>query len=103
MGPKNKSSTQLVNPGFGRQQTFISDMETRARIFKKRIDSNEPIPPGCVVCSLAGRYDNPIPTRFLAPIDCLKIPALAGRYDNPIPIRFLVPIDCLTIPTQRQR
>ncbi len=27
-------------------------------------------------CSLAGRYDNPIPLRFLAPIDCLKIPAL---------------------------
>ncbi len=25
---------------------------------------------------LAGQYDNPIPTRFLAPIDCLKIPAL---------------------------
>ncbi len=22
------------------------------------------------LCSLAGRYDNPIPTRFLAPIDC---------------------------------
>jgi hypothetical protein len=30
------------------------------------------------LCSLAGLYDNPIPTRFLAPIDCLKIPALAG-------------------------
>jgi hypothetical protein len=28
------------------------------------------------LCSLAGRYDNPIPTRFLAHIDCLKIPAL---------------------------
>jgi hypothetical protein len=27
------------------------------------------------LCSLAGRYDNPIPTRFLAPIDCLIIPA----------------------------
>jgi hypothetical protein len=26
--------------------------------------------------SLAGRYDNPIPHRFLAPIDFLKIPAL---------------------------
>ncbi len=26
--------------------------------------------------SLAGRYDNPIPPRFLAPIDFLKIPAL---------------------------
>jgi hypothetical protein len=28
------------------------------------------------LCSLAGRYDNPIPTQFLASIDCLKIPAL---------------------------
>jgi hypothetical protein len=28
------------------------------------------------LCSLAGRYDNPIPARFLVPIDCLKIPAL---------------------------
>ncbi len=32
------------------------------------------------LCSLAGRYDNPIPTRFLAPINCLKIPALALRH-----------------------
>ncbi len=29
-----------------------------------------------VLYSLAGRYDNPIPTQFLAPVDCLKIPAL---------------------------
>jgi hypothetical protein len=28
------------------------------------------------LCGLAGRYDNPIPTRFLASIDCLTIPAL---------------------------
>ncbi len=28
------------------------------------------------LCSLPGRYDNPIPPRFLAPIDSLKIPAL---------------------------
>ncbi len=28
------------------------------------------------LCSLAGQYDNPIPTQFLAPIDCSKIPAL---------------------------
>jgi hypothetical protein len=27
------------------------------------------------LCSLAGRYDNPIPTQFLAPKGCLKIPA----------------------------
>ncbi len=46
-----------------------------ARIFKyirnPWIDSKESIPPAYVAC-----YDNPIPTRFLAPIDCLKIPAL---------------------------
>jgi hypothetical protein len=28
-----------------------------------------------ILCSLACRYDNPFPPRFLAPIDCLKIPA----------------------------
>jgi hypothetical protein len=31
------------------------------------------------LCSMAGRYDNPIPTRCLAPIDFLKIPALVYR------------------------
>jgi hypothetical protein len=30
------------------------------------------------LCSLAGRYNNPIPTRILAPMDCYKIPALGG-------------------------
>jgi hypothetical protein len=30
------------------------------------------------LCSLAGRNDNLIPTRLLAPIDCFKIPALNG-------------------------
>jgi hypothetical protein len=28
------------------------------------------------LCSLAGRYDNPIPSRCLAPIEFLQIPAL---------------------------
>jgi hypothetical protein len=27
------------------------------------------------LCSLAGRYDKPFPSWFLAPIDCLTIPA----------------------------
>ncbi len=30
------------------------------------------------LCCLAGRYDNPILPRFLAPIDCLTIPAPAA-------------------------
>ncbi len=29
------------------------------------------------LCSLAGRYDNPVPPRFLAPIDFLKSPGYA--------------------------
>jgi hypothetical protein len=37
------------------------------------VDSKELIPPAYVdLC----QYDNPIPTRFLAPIECTKIPAL---------------------------
>ncbi len=67
---------------------FVDLTFTRAPLFKflriPKIDSKEPIPPGCV-CSLSGRYDNLIFTRFLASIDCLKIPAQVGlagtRYD----------------------
>ena len=48
----------------------------KSRIFKRLrspgIDSKVN---SASLCSLAGRYDNPIPVRFLAPIDCLKIPA----------------------------
>ncbi len=40
-----------------------------------RVDSEEPMH-SASACSLAGRYNNPIPTRFPAPKDCLKIPAL---------------------------
>ncbi len=41
------------------------------------------------LCSLAGRFDNPIPTRFLAPIDCLKIPAQDWRETNLVILRLL--------------
>jgi hypothetical protein len=52
------------------------------------------------LCSLAGRYENPIPPQCLAPIDFLKIPALAGRYDSLFLSRFPWPIDCFEIPAQ---
>jgi hypothetical protein len=46
------------------------------KTFKEpRIDTKEPIPPGCVAWR-AGTT-NPIPTRFLALIDCFKIQAQA--------------------------
>ncbi len=40
--------------------------------------------------------------RFLGmiPVLRLQIRALAGRYDNPLLTRFLAPIDCLKIPIQ---
>jgi hypothetical protein len=31
------------------------------------------------LCSLAGRYDNPVPPRFLTPIGSIKIPALKTK------------------------
>ena len=34
------------------------------------------------LCSRAGEYYNPILTRFLAPIDCLQIPALMSSVGN---------------------
>jgi hypothetical protein len=53
--------------------TCSPTLVSRALIFKllrsPRIDSS--------LCSLAGWYDNSIPTRFLAPEDCLKIHALS--------------------------
>jgi hypothetical protein len=54
-------------------QNFVFHRVTSARIFKPRnrfqgINSAS-------LCSLAGQYENPIPTRFVAPIECIKIPA----------------------------
>jgi hypothetical protein len=37
---------------------------------------------GLRIWPLAGWYDNPIPTRFLAPIDCFKIPAPEPEFVN---------------------
>ncbi len=58
-----------------------------ARIFKlfrsPIIDSNGT--DSAKLRSLAGRYDNPIPSRFLAPINCLKIPALSWELAPPTP------------------
>ncbi len=48
---------------------------TRDGIFKRL---RSPGIDSASLCSLVGRYDNPIPTRFLAPIDRSKIPAQIG-------------------------
>jgi hypothetical protein len=43
-----------------------------------QIQAHESVPriESASLCSLAGRYDSPFPTRFLGLIDCITIPAL---------------------------
>ncbi len=48
--------------------TYTPDLSRPFPLHKNRFQ-------GTNSASLAGPYDNPIPTLFLAPIDCLKIPA----------------------------
>jgi hypothetical protein len=52
------------------EPVFLTFMEPRNRF--QGINSAN-------LCSLAGRYVNPIPNRFIAPRDFLKIPALYPR------------------------
>ncbi len=71
----------------------IPALSSSVQTFKESRNRFQRITSASPWSSLAGRgrYDNPIPTWILAPIDCLKISALASRYDNPIPTRFLTP------------
>ncbi len=53
---------------------FLNVEKIRRRYFYKL--SSSPGIDFASLCSLAGLYDSPIPTRFLAPTDCCKIPTL---------------------------
>ncbi len=72
--PSNKghSPRHFSWPNLAQFQAFTGSKH-RARIFtlfhRNRFQ-------GIYFASLTVRYDNPIPTRFLAPIDCLKFPTL---------------------------
>ncbi len=53
------------------------------------------------LCSLAGRYGNPIPSRFLSPKDCLKIPAQATYAGGIYSLESIPgPLKSLKIPSQ---
>ncbi len=62
-------------------RTLSSDFRTiYCMVVKNQVGSELSYLPASLreyVASPAGRYDNPILTRFLAPIDCSEIPALA--------------------------
>ncbi len=65
--------------GFTMAQTFLQEVEqaqSNGKVFQERHTKNQFKWINSIsMCSLACRYDNPIPIRFLAPVDCLKIPA----------------------------
>jgi hypothetical protein len=50
-------------------------LETRNRVV---VSDRQPT----YICSLAGLYENAIPTRFLAPIDFSQIPAQVGNVQH---------------------
>jgi hypothetical protein len=71
-GPRRYSSIAITSP-------WLCPVMCTELVFLNVYGAQESIPRNEFhqpMCSLAGRYDNHIPTRFLAPIDCLKIPAL---------------------------
>jgi hypothetical protein len=72
------SETVIVNNGSALAGKFCAG--SPKPVFLNVYGAQESIPRNefrqASLCSLAGRYDNPIPTRYLAPIDCLRIPAL---------------------------
>ncbi len=59
------------------------------------IDSKELIPPAY---ALAGLYNNPIPARFLSPLDCSKVPAPCWYFRQSIGTRNKVGIGLLYRP-----
>jgi hypothetical protein len=66
-----------------------------ARLHRRGIDSLESIPgllKSLKIRALVGRrYDNPTPTRFLAPIDSSKISAqVLGRGSTGIPKKYTI-------------
>ncbi len=72
-GPLNQ--TALSYKSFLRNTINGSDQSPNFTTFKEHKNRFWGIN-SASLCSLAGRYDNTIPTRFLAPIGCLKIPVL---------------------------
>jgi hypothetical protein len=65
-------------------------LDDQSRNFKTFKEPNNRFPGtnSTRLCSLAGQYDNPIPTWFLAPKDCLKIPTLDRQLATAFQPRF---------------
>jgi hypothetical protein len=56
------------------EKTSWTDILKQA-VFLNFYGAQKSIPRNRCLCSVTGRYENPIPIWFLAPVDCSKIPA----------------------------
>jgi hypothetical protein len=71
----------VSDKGAGNTKGVSSSVRFCKLLTSRGIDSKESIPRrfqgmnSASLCSLAGRYDDPIPTRFLASKECLKMTA----------------------------
>ncbi len=73
---RNEGSSEYIGSCEGKERlspNFQTFMEPRNRFQGMNSAS---------LCSLAGQYDNPIPPRFLATIDSLKIPVLSPTFQT---------------------
>jgi hypothetical protein len=81
-GKSNKGNKMGGGGGEGQRQNYsilesatCSNLRRYFETFKGPRNQFQGID-SATLCSLAGHFDNPIRSRFLAPIDCSKIPAL---------------------------
>jgi hypothetical protein len=54
----------VPTPFFRAEMVIFKTFKETRNLFQRTVSAS--------LCSLAGRYGNPIPTRFLAPLDCKK-------------------------------
>ncbi len=85
--------------------SYVACARICRRLRRPGIDSEESVPPAYLAWRAGTTSKVVVPAyhagnRFLGSFRGLQILALAGRYDNPIPPRYLAPIDSLKIPAQ---
>ncbi len=79
MDPYHRTSEHPSKPAQEFSRKFFAGILEQSMGAKNRVGTELSDRPASLY-SLAGRYDNPFPTRFLAPIDCSKIPALNNEH-----------------------
>ncbi len=83
----------LRGPGIDSKESILPAYMAWAEIFKHTVGARNQVGIGYRQATKACGIDSLESIPEL--LKCFKIPALAGRYDIPVPTRFLASIDCL--------